>query len=262
MGLFDFLKKKDKMRDIGESSIAAPNNDEINDIAKEIVRSIVGSKTLSDAERETLMEQYENPVYNYYIDIFPDIEPNELNNTGYSFKDIRAVINDGKKTVFYLLHSDNVNKAQNDLLSINKFIEEAKSLAPAIGLNYITVDNSLNFEPVKEDMGVSNNIYKFNYLYLTCTPFTEKGNKYKHPVTLHFLTKDYMETYTECKNRFRGEIDYLLNGQIGRIHILCTTNSGHYELLCAVKDKELILTKIEKYGGDYSERLLYSYKKK
>lgn len=154
------------------------------------------------------------------------------------------IIVDNGMALIHITTLENQEKLITDVLSLNQYLEESKSI-----LSQIPKELTIK----KEDISFK----KDNLSFLECNPYTPTGKISKYPLVAHFKNVRQNNYAEEFLRAFWGEIYYMQDGSIGKASIICWyKNTGYfYNLKCV--GKTLVLDKI-KYTGKVDSKGLPS----
>ena len=145
---------------------------------------------------------------------------------------------------YYIINEAYKDKCKNDLLSLNKYINEAASILKC-DLTLI-LEHKLIFNPRDE-----------GYSKLKFTPLTRTGKAAKFPYELFFITQsDLINGFFEPQ--VLGTVSYLNDGSIGKAEFTSWIYQNGYTLNLVMKNNSLILNRITTFN-DGTRVVVYKY---
>lgn len=112
------------------------------------------------------------------------------------------------------LNKYNQNIAKKDLGRLDKYIAQARNYIPLLTKEYHIDINKVMYECYSQSYG---------YSRLMCEPFTFAGKKSKYPLSLFFMTRGDIRTYSAS-----GELFYDANGRFGKAAVSIWTAPADY----------------------------------
>ncbi|MFA6253489.1 MAG: hypothetical protein WC687_04460 [Patescibacteria group bacterium] len=160
---------------------------------------------------------------------------------GFTFKGIPYEDNpDGK---LYLLYDGNREKAESDILTLNKYMDIAQERCSSIGPNRI--------EPSKFSYARKTNELN-NFIFFKVKPYTPTGKPSKYPLVLYF-NQEMLPMGDANNDQVFGEIQYLKNSSIGAVKIIQWYKGSLKIITLAQKNNELVVSSIE--ASEKGERI-------
>lgn len=159
-------------------------------------------------------------------------------STKYDFNDIPYVIDSDGLSPKYLLNGANLEKAKQDILALNGFLDIARDRASGFPVVQISEDMLL-FDPPTDSLE------PFIFCFLQTNVFTKKTNKLsKYPISLHFAEMN------RAPYRIRGSMDYFADGEIGKVQIFGGRKDESFELYCATNIYDFLELRKIVYNGN------------
>lgn len=159
-------------------------------------------------------------------------------STKYDFNDIPYVIDSDGLPPKYLLNGANEEKAKQDILALNGFLDIARDRAPGFPIVQISEDMLL-FDPPTDPLE------PFIFCCLQTNVFTKITNKLsKYPVSLHFSEMN------RAPYRIRGSMDYFADGEVGKIQIFGGRKDESFELYCTTNIYDFLELRKIVYNGN------------
>ncbi len=169
------------------------------------------------------------------------LDKNKIDTSNFSdhIFDIRKMkhTKDGK---YYLIPKEYQNKCTNDIISLNKFIDEASKILNK-NLTLIS-ENKISFKGSTYGHGC----------LMSFTPLTKTGKASKYPYCLTF------DTYKNDDLDVIGYIYYLKDGAIGKVELTTWNKHIGHTINLATKNGKLVINRI--YGlSDSGRTTLFKY---
>ena len=161
-------------------------------------------------------------------------------STKFDFTDIPYVIDPEGNSIppKYILNGSNEEKAKQDILALNGFLDIARDRAPGFPIVQISEDMLL-FDPPTDPLE------PFIFCCLQTNVFTKITNKLsKYPVSLHFSEMN------RAPYRIRGSMDYFADGEVGKIQIFGGRKDESFELYCTTNIYDFLELRKIVYNGN------------
>ena len=165
----------------------------------------------------------------------------------------------------YLPNKNDAHNIIDDVMSLNDYLQQAKILATDFPTIQIQEENIL----FKFDNDLE---YEFaDFCYFTYKPNTPTGKVSKYPLKLRFYCKRTSKEKEIRKGNFiqiigpdgiEGDIEYLLNGDIGKVRIIIWHKGVLYLVHIIDKKGEKTITKIEATNKNGEKTVAYNANKK
>ena len=150
---------------------------------------------------------------------------------------------------FYLPKDEHKNQITDDVLYLNTFLEQARTLVnnfPVISIDSDSITYKENCHP--DDTEYLNMTFcKFEY-----KPNTPTGKVSKYPLKLVY----------ETNKEIFGEIEYLKNMSIGKVRIIVWYRGNCFIVNCIDKKGSLTISKIEGTKKNGEREALYNINSK
>ena len=196
-----------------------------------------------------LSEKANEPLYPVHICTDKDVLDHII--TVFDFKDIPYITASSTDAPRYLLNNQNRALATRDIIALNGFLDHARDVCNVFPSVQIS-EELLQFDPPNdpdEDL---------MFCFLRTNVFTKTGKISKYPVSLHFSEKSEKPFVYDpavgyevrrVPNKTFGTIEYLADGEIGKIRIISWKNGKIYDLHCKTNIYGFLeLCKIECHG--------------
>lgn len=149
---------------------------------------------------------------------------------------------------FYIPNPEDRDSIIEDIFSLNQYINDALELIVSFPDIYIEPEDIIfNFDNINPDTAI-------NFCVFTYNPTTPTGRISKYPLKLDFYcAKKNEQTYKLTGNSLqmvvadgiRGEIEYLMNGELGKARIIINYSGKTYIIYVIDKKGDRTITKIE-----------------
>lgn len=230
MGLFDLFKKKPKTMD---SDVKAElKSDKLDAVS--VYQDI--EKKLSSIQSAPVEPAFHFELSRETIDLGDTV-------SRYCFEEILFIDEQTNDIKRYLLEGSNQTIAAKDLEHLIDLLQKTITVQ---SLNIILqFPTSINYSHQNYPQS------PIDFAFILHSPLTKTGKKSKFPFEL------YLGSSSDGTN---GEIYYLQNGNIGKARLWVWFNHRCHTVHYAIKNAELIVTKIETTNAATSEKIvLYHY---
>lgn len=218
-------------RDVFKADESKLNNGEAGNISK---------NPSSEEDIDDLYNKYSSWLKPRRFTILTHTNNDVIKNvsTKYDFTDISYVVDPDGLPPKYLLIGTNKEKATQDILALNGFLDIARDYAPSFPVVQIS-EETLLFDPP------TNPLETFNFCCLQANVFTEKTKKLsKYPVSLYFSNS------SRASYRISGSIDYFADGEVGKIQIFGWQKDERFELHCKTNIYDFLELRKIVYNGN------------
>ena len=148
----------------------------------------------------------------------------------------------------YLPNKSDIENIRNDVIKLNDFLLQAKSLVKSFPLIQIkSEDLVFRFDKISRDEPTE-------FCTFTYSPYTPTGKPSKYPLKLGFwCARTSKERQVKQgrgfsiipPNGINGDIEFLANGEIGKARVIIAIDGSFYIVNILDKKGEKIITKIE-----------------
>ncbi|MFI3206945.1 MAG: hypothetical protein R3Y33_06830 [Clostridia bacterium] len=153
----------------------------------------------------------------------------------------------------YIIENENCSIVQNDIDYLLSMLKETLK-ENDIKLGFV-INKEINFDISNYDKG------HIDFAFLKYEPLTATGKLSKYPLELHIYSPHDPFNISFDK-MINANVFYLKDGTIGKARMWVWNKHIIHVFHYAIKEKKLIVTKIEKTAKKgYDKDIIYSYKK-